>query len=409
VFTSLQELIVFKVTGSQPNSSKKIFSILARKGLSTCPTYLVDDTFSSAIADSEIGVLQLSPGGWERFKVKFQGDLTVSRSLDPVQIRPAIVSPPPVTAHQSRAAALSNSLATKYPETAHRLFHAPNPQEAPPTDLIAESQGQSFKLTLASTDSVPGNAFALHKYGLEPNSLDVLSVNPIGTMKQSARSVCRAFWATRQCAVPFQLVTSFVSSWHWHRDLPITATVIIAAFTSLSGIVSPILANNINIHLQRFYCESEWSEQTRNNFGTWIRGQVLPLIHDFFHQGRAAMENFILLLSMLFNLRFKVQDALLRALYRSQEWVKSHIDMLGVSSVQAQNLTIFSFVQLADDFHSAISQAPAMSRSATDAWLATIETIPQTHTHSLRELHFTQAFDRYVKTLSANALLQDNY
>ena len=50
-----------------------------------------------------------------------------------------------------------------------------------------------------------------------------------------------------------------------------------------------------------------------------------------------------------------------------------------------------------------------MSRSATRAWLAIIESIPQTQTHSLRELHFTQAFDRYVKTLSSHALLHDSY
>ena len=50
-FTSSQELIVFKVVGSQANSPKKIFRILARKGSSSYPTYRVDEAFSSAMGD----------------------------------------------------------------------------------------------------------------------------------------------------------------------------------------------------------------------------------------------------------------------------------------------------------------------------------------------------------------------
>jgi hypothetical protein len=64
---------------------------------------------------------------------------------------------------------------------------------------------------------------------------------------------------------------------------------------------------------------------------------------------------------------------------------------------------------LASDFHSAVSQAPAMSRSSTSAWLAIVESIPQTHTHSLRELHFNQAFDKFLKTLSAHTVFHDDY
>jgi len=82
---------------------------------------------------------------------------------------------------------------------------------------------------------------------------------------------------------------------------------------------------------------------------------------------------------------------------------------LGVSSLQAQYFIIFSFVKLASDFHTAVSQAPAMARSSTSAWLDIVESIPQTHTHSLRELHFTQAFDKFVKTLSGNTIFHDNY
>ena len=83
--------------------------------------------------------------------------------------------------------------------------------------------------------------------------------------------------------------------------------------------------------------------------------------------------------------------------------------MMGVSSIQARNFIVFSFVQLVDDFHSALSQAPAMSRSSTTAWLTIIESIPQTHTNSLRELHFRHAFDLYVKARTTNTLFQNNF
>ena len=83
--------------------------------------------------------------------------------------------------------------------------------------------------------------------------------------------------------------------------------------------------------------------------------------------------------------------------------------MMGVSSIQARNFIVFSFVQLVDDFHSALSQSPAMSRSSTTAWLTIIESIPQTHTNSLRELHFRHAFDLYVKARTTNTLFQDDF
>jgi hypothetical protein len=167
--------------------------------------------------------------------------------------------------------------------------------------------------------------------------------------------------------------------------------------------------NSIRMDLQRFFSESSWSDRSLQSYGDLSREYLTPLILDFFHQGRAAMENFILLFAMLINMRFKVQDALFRALYRSQAWVKQHIDMMGVSSIQARNFIVFSFVQLVDDFHSALSQAPAMSRSSTTARLTIVESIPQTQTNSLRELHFRHAFDLYVKARTTNTLFQDNF
>ena len=66
--------------------------------------------------------------------------------------------------------------------------------------------------------------------------------------------------------------------------------------------------------MHKFFSELKWVGATGVQFETLSRVNILPLMHDLFDAGRLAMENYILFLSMLFNLRFKVQDALHRAL-----------------------------------------------------------------------------------------------
>jgi hypothetical protein len=121
------------------------------------------------------------------------------------------------------------------------------------------------------------------------------------------------------------------------------------------------------------------------------------------------MENFIFLLSMLFNLRFKVQDALFRALYRSQQWLGRCVDLLGIGSIQAQNFIIFSYVQLANDFHDALSAATLLPRSATDTLLATIDAIPQSEYRSYRDVQFTQTFNNFASKLPEGTLCHSKY
>jgi hypothetical protein len=195
--------------------------------------------------------------------------------------------------------------------TAHLLYHAAKPTEHSPAEVAANSLEQ-FQKIITEGSSTSGNAFALHKLGVETKYLEVLSVNPAGTSKQNAKSVLSTFWATRACALPLQLASSFITTWHWHRDAPLSASIILSAFYPLTKI-GPVRSQLIRNDMHKFFSELKWVEATGVQFETLSRGNMLPLMYDLFDAGRLAMENFILFLSMLFNLRFKVQDALHRA------------------------------------------------------------------------------------------------
>jgi len=71
---------------------------------------------------------------------------------------------------------------------------------------------------------------------------------------------------------------------------PLTAPVILASFISLSGAVSPLALNSIRMDLQRVFNESFWSDRSLQSYADLSREYLTPLILDFFHQGRAAME-----------------------------------------------------------------------------------------------------------------------
>jgi hypothetical protein len=66
-------------------------------------------------------------------------------------------------------------------------------------------------------------------------------------------------------------------------------------------------------------------------------------------------------------------------------------------------------VQLADDFHDALSAATLLPRSATDTLLATIEAIPQSEYRSFRDVQFTQTFNNFASKLPEGTLCHSKY
>ena len=269
--------------------------------------------------------------------------------------------------HQLPLAAKPHSdsaLEAKYPGTAHLLYHA----EHSPAEVAANSLEQFQKIITESSST---------------------SVNPAGTSKQNAKSVLSTFWATKACALPLQLASSFITTWHWHRDAPLSASIILSAFYPLAKI-GPVRLQLIRNDMHKFFSELKWIESTGVQFETLSRGNILPLMHDLFDAGRLAMENFILFLSMLFNLRFKVQDALHRALMRSQAWLADCVNVMGIGSSLAQDFILYSHVLLAEDFHNALCQASRFPRHSVNLWLSELEAIPMIGRNSLRDIQLTQ-------------------
>ena len=156
--------------------------------------------------------------------------------------------------------------------------------------------------------------------------------------------------------------------------------------------------------MHKYFSDLKWTESTSVQFESLSRGNILPLMYDLFDAGRIAMENFILFLSMLFNLRFKVQDALHRALIRSQAWLADCVNVMGIGSPQAQDFILYSYVLLAEDFHNALCQASMFSRPSIALWLQEVETIPRTGRNSLRDIQLTQVQNIVAGHISEAAL-----
>jgi hypothetical protein len=156
--------------------------------------------------------------------------------------------------------------------------------------------------------------------------------------------------------------------------------------------------------MHKHFSELKWTETTIALFEALSRGHILPLMYDLFEAGRLAMENFIVFLSMLFNLRFKVQDALHRALRRSQAWLVDCVNVMGIGSAPAQDFILYSYVLLAEDFHNALCRASIFPRSSIDLWLHEMEAIPSVGRNSLRDIQLTQVQNSLVSSISESAL-----
>jgi hypothetical protein len=155
--------------------------------------------------------------------------------------------------------------------------------------------------------------------------------------------------------------------------------------------------------LQAKFCDISWSNDLRRDFGNMVQGTILPLLRNFLADSRAAMENFIFLLAMLFNLRFKLQDALFRALDRSHTWLLKCTDLLGIDSLSARNFIIHSNVMLTQDFHSVFTQSSTYS---TTAWLTAVEAIPDLSPNSHRDAFFRFTHNNYANNLASLASIQ---
>ena len=105
------------------------------------------------------------------------------------------------------------------------------------------------------------------------------------------------------------------------------------------------------IALRRSFSDLKWEDATAVLFKKLMEQTVVPLMTNLLDEGRAAMENYIYLLSVLFSMRFKFQNALLLALDRSTLWLRDKADLLGQRSSAVQTLILYTFSMLAHNFN----------------------------------------------------------
>ena len=126
------------------------------------------------------------------------------------------------------------------------------------------------------------------------------------------------------------------------------------------------------IALRRSFSDLKWEDATAILFKKLMKQTVVPLMTNLLDKGRAAMENYIYLLSVLYNMRFKFQKALLLALDRSTSWLRDKADLLGQRSSAAQTLILYTFSMLAHDFNRVFVSMVSSDRESTSRFLGLI-------------------------------------
>ena len=111
----------------------------------------------------------------------------------------------------------------------------------------------------------------------------------------------------------------FISSWHWQREEPLSPIIILSSLISLTKHLNPMSRQNLLGEIRSKFSDLKWFPLERAEFCEIVKIRVTKFLHDYLADGQIAMENFITLLSRLFNLRFKIQDALFRLFQRSQD------------------------------------------------------------------------------------------
>jgi predicted ribosome quality control (RQC) complex YloA/Tae2 family protein len=112
---------------------------------------------------------------------------------------------------------------------------------------------------------------------------------------------------------------------------------------------------------------------------------------------------------MMFHLRYKVQDAPFRMMFRSHAWLGARIQRLGIGSSFARNFIIHCQMLLSEDLHIALTSATNQPRENTETWLNSLESLPELDPDSERMLQFNQVYNRFASTLSEDSICSSKY
>ena len=237
----------------------------------------------------------------------------------------------------------------------------------------------------------------------------VLSVCPKATARQSITYVWNLYLTDRPSSVPQQLVRSFVSAWHWEFHVQLSPAILLAAFLPVSAYFGAMTVDDHLIALRMRFSDLKWEDATAILFKKWMEQTVVPLMMNLLDEGRAAMENYIYLLSVLFNMRFKFQNALLLALDRSTLWLRDKANVLGQRSNAAQTLILYTFSMLAHDFNRVFVSMVSSDRESTSRFLGLISAIPDVSSNSARDLRFQILFTANARASASAGASLDPY
>ena len=232
------------------------------------------------------------------------------------------------------------------------------------------------------------NSCSIGNNGAESSILDIISVAPLITLRQSYVTATRTFLARRNTTVVPQLTKCFISEWSWPRDSLISNSTLLSAFSSLT----PHYDIQQFQHIKSQINAEDWSDTTRLNYANLVNVAAAPVLDRSLEMATMAFENFILLLSILNNMRFKYQDALLRALYRTDAWLEPKLYRLGKKTLRAMEFITFAYGQLATELDGIMRRMANSDPRKEDRFLRAIECVPDTSEDSTLSFEFSIYF-----------------
>ena len=258
-----------------------------------------------------------------------------------------------------------------------------------------------FATAVAHGISKGMNSFSIGNNGAEYSILDIISTAPLPTYRQSYITATRTFLAHCNATIIPQLTKSFISEWSWPRDSIVSNSTLLAAFSSLTPHYD---SQQVQYHKTKLAAVVDWSDSARLNYSNLVTAAAAPVLDRSLEMASMAFENFIFLLSIVNNMRFKFQDALLKALYRTDAWIGPKLFRLGKKSLRAMDFITFVYGQLATELDYIMRRMANADSSCTEVFLRAIECVPDMSEDSILSCEYAiyfQAANAAKVTLSS--------
>jgi hypothetical protein len=112
--------------------------------------------------------------------------------------------------HAGNTGGMQKATGEKYPKTSHLLYTVPARLRSSKARKSSTELGRLESIFSAS--SLTGNSLSLNKNDLETSVLDVLSVAPTATARQSVLSIYNSFVLWKECSIPPPMLRVFTGN-----------------------------------------------------------------------------------------------------------------------------------------------------------------------------------------------------